>query len=130
MTAASSGDVSVNTCLGCAGTWVPGSSMHVLFRNYDDIDDVEQAFEEILDPEFDPGTRHCPQCSKRVLKSVEIDDTEVNFCTRCKGLFFDRGELEAVFPHARKLIPATARAEDGTVGDFIDSIVDWLKRRD
>lgn len=128
MTAASSGEIPISTCSGCAGTWVPGSSMHVLFRNYDEIDDVEQAFEEILDPEFDPGTRQCPQCRNRVLKSVEIDDTQVNFCTRCKGLFFDRGELEVLFPHARKPTPATAQADSGTVGDFIDSIMGWLRR--
>ena len=127
MTAATSGEVSISTCCGCAGTWVPGSSMHLLFRNYADIDDVEQAFEEILDPEFDPGTRQCPQCGNRALKSVEIDDTEVNFCTRCKGLFFDRGELETVFPHARNSTPAEVQAETGTVGDFIDSIMDWLR---
>lgn len=128
MKTATSGDITVNSCSGCAGTWVPGSSMHLLLNKYDDISDIEEAFEEILDPEFDPGTRPCPQCRHRVLKAVEIDDTEVNFCTRCKGLFFDRGELEAVFPGTRIAVPQKAREQSGRVGDFIDSIVGWLKR--
>ena len=127
MNAATGGDITVNTCSGCSGTWVPGISMHHLFRDYDDISDVEEAFAEILDPEFDPGTRHCPQCANRRLKSVEIDNTELNFCTRCKGLFFDRGELEAVFPNARVPTPDTKQPQSGRVGNLIESIIGWIR---
>jgi Zn-finger nucleic acid-binding protein len=48
--------------------------------------------------DFRASRRKCPSCSGRHLKAVVVENTELDFCASCKGLFFDPGELERVFP--------------------------------
>ena len=54
--------------------------------------------DSILDLDYRESRRQCPRCAPRPLKVVVIEDTELDFCSRCKGLFFDPGELDHVLP--------------------------------
>ena len=38
----------------------------------------------------------CPKCGHD-MKEEKLDSVTVERCTRCEGIFFDAGELEAVF---------------------------------
>lgn len=77
-----------------------------------DPEGIAQTLESMLDLEFRQSRRECPDCSGRHLKVVEIDNTELDFCPKCKGLFFDPGELQRVFPgilDAEANLPPAAR---------------------
>ena len=86
------------TCPSCAGIWISGRALRVMFAGSDDQNDVEQMLDSILEIDFMGSRRCCPSCTGRYLKAVNIGRTELDFCASCKGLFFDPGELERVFP--------------------------------
>lgn len=64
----------------------------------DDSTTIEQTLDSILKLDFYVSQRRCPSCVSRYLKAVVVEDTELDFCANCKGLFFDPGELQRVFP--------------------------------
>ena len=89
------------TCPNCAGIWISGRALRVMFAGSDDQNEVEQTLDSILEIDFMESRRRCPSCAGRHLKAVNIGRTELDFCASCKGLFFDPGELERVFPGIR-----------------------------
>ncbi len=104
------GGAPVVACSACAGTWADAESVHRLFAGEKDAVDLANALEAMFDLEFVDSLRKCPRCADRRLKAVEIDDTELDYCLACKGLFFDKGELHRVYPetsykHAENRIP-------------------------
>ena len=42
----------------------------------------------------------CPHCTDEVLISLEYDRVEVDYCTSCKGVWLDAGELELLIGDA------------------------------
>jgi Zn-finger nucleic acid-binding protein len=84
-------------CPGCSGTWIGGDSLHDIITVENDFPVLQERFEALFDLDFEGGKRTCPACVNRTLKAVEVEGTEIDFCSRCKGLFFDKGELEEVF---------------------------------
>jgi Zn-finger nucleic acid-binding protein len=86
------------TCPSCAGVWISGCALRAMFAEDNEQNEVEQTLDSILDANFTESRRRCPSCVGRHLKAVKIDGTELDFCASCKGLFFDPGELERVFP--------------------------------
>ena len=111
--------IRTSACPACGGSWISGGSLHELFAREEDAPHIEEALETILDLDFVEGRRQCPTCRGRRLKTLDIDDVELDYCIGCKGLFFDPGELERVFPttHAATA-SADARSGDGVRGFF------------
>ena len=87
-----------HNCPGCGGTWIRGKSLHALLAQSDDSSGIEQTLDSILSLDFKTSRRRCPSCVDCYLKAVVIENTELDFCANCKGLFFDPGELRRVFP--------------------------------
>lgn len=121
------GDIAISVCPNCAGTWIGGVSLNQFFAKYSDVSDIEEAFEEILELEFNLGTGVCPVCLDRCLKEVQVDDTWLDYCISCKGLFFDRGELQALFPKVRRVAAETDAGAPGSIADMMVSFLSWLK---
>ena len=92
------GGVPVVACSACNGTWADAASVHRLFAGEKDAVDLANALEAMLELEFVDSRRQCPRCPDRRLKAVVIDNTELDYCLACKGLFFDKGELRRVYP--------------------------------
>ena len=84
-------------CPDCSGTWISGDSLHELFIHENNLPIFLERFESLFDLDFDESPGTCPSCVSRKLKAVIIEDAEIDFCPSCKGLFFDKGELEEVF---------------------------------
>ena len=95
---ASESDPPVHHCAGCSGTWIGGASLHALLARNSDSSSIEEILDSILDIDYRDSQRMCPACEDRSLKVVDIEGTELDFCSSCKGLFFDPGELERVLP--------------------------------
>ena len=92
------GTLPVYNCSSCGGTWIRGQSLHALQAKNGDSTKIEQTLDTILKLDFKQSRRRCPGCVGRYLKAVVIEHTELDFCATCKGLFFDPGELQRVFP--------------------------------
>ena len=44
----------------------------------------------------------CPHCETEILIALEFDEVEVDYCTQCKGVWLDSGELELLLGDAEK----------------------------
>jgi len=58
----------------------------------------------------------CPRCDKQPLvpRQVKDKDVTVAMCPKCKGLWFDRGELERAVPGAVEGLTVPEDAERGS----------------
>lgn len=92
------GKLPAHNCPACGGTWIRGRSLHAMLAKTGDPTGIELTLDSILALDFRASQRRCPSCVGRYLKAVVIEDTELDFCASCKGLFFDPGELQRVFP--------------------------------
>ncbi len=97
-----------SVCLQCNGNWIGGAALARLFERDQDAPHIEEAMEAILGVDYRSSRRPCPACRGRHLKALLIDDVELDYCVACKGLYFDQGELEQVFPGVG--MPGTAAA--------------------
>ena len=91
-------DLPVHHCPSCSGTWITGRSLHAMLAKSSDSASIERIFNSILKLDYRQSRRQCPACAGRYLKVVVIEATELDFCSSCKGVFFDPGELERVLP--------------------------------
>ena len=117
-------DLPVHNCPSCGGTWIRGNALHAMLARSSAPAGIEETLDSILDLEFRESRRRCPSCNGRHLKAVIIEDTELDFCAKCKGLFFDPGELQRVFPGIidknQELQPSAARGFWSNLLRFID----------
>lgn len=44
---------------------------------------------------------NCPSC-KNTMIILELNQVEIDYCTACKGIWLDRGELDLIFSSADK----------------------------
>jgi PAT family beta-lactamase induction signal transducer AmpG len=61
---------------------------------------------------FFSGTIRCPKC-RADMRQIEIEDVEVDRCTRCGGIWFDAGEMELLRTREAAAAIDTGRASDG-----------------
>jgi Zn-finger nucleic acid-binding protein len=106
------GGITTSTCPACNGNWIGAAALATLFARDRDAPRIEEALEAIFDLDFHDSRRLCPGCRGRRLKAIMVDGIELDYCTACKGLYFDQGELEQVFPST--LGKAAARDDSAT----------------
>lgn len=59
----------------------------------------------------------CPHCTKEVLIALEFNEIEVDYCTACKGVWLDAGELELILGDAEKTVAFLSLGSPATVPD-------------
>lgn len=127
---ATESDPPVHHCAGCSGTWIGGRSLHAMLARSNDSSSIEQILNSILDLNYRESRRKCPACSGRNLKVVVIEGTELDFCSSCKGLFFDPGELERVLPSiTSQLAPPARSAQPANERGFWSGLMRLLNNR-
>ena len=94
------GEVEVDHCVGCGGIWLDGGELELLLDDAGAKDRILFSFE--ADPGIRGGRRKCPLCSKKMERvwCVRGKKLLIDRCPEHHGLWFDRGELQAVLPHA------------------------------
>lgn len=94
-------DIEVDHCPACGGLWLDHGEIERLSRKMaSDIDRLRRlltGIEVMSGPPAVPSEVQgaCPACQAQSVKEVGLGNIRVDFCTRCKGLFLDRGEIDA-----------------------------------
>lgn len=52
----------------------------------------------------------CPQCKDQTLLMADRQGVEIDYCSACRGIWLDRGELDKLLEHAAT---ASAALADG-----------------
>ncbi len=107
--------VEVDYCAACHGVWLDAGELELLYGDAD----AARAFVFSGKPEPAPEkARRCPECGKRMAKETTQGARPVvlDRCPKGDGLWFDRGELQAILQHAGETIGA------GAVASFLQGI--------
>jgi Zn-finger nucleic acid-binding protein len=100
----------VDRCDRCGGSWLDAGELEIAGRIGEPGDDALAA---AIYGASDSGrtSRKCPRCRKRLVEArVEVDPAVVlDHCPRCRGLWFDRGEMEHLIAAFRGSSSPTAR---------------------
>jgi Zn-finger nucleic acid-binding protein len=89
------GDVEVDLCPSCGGLWLDHGEIERIGRGKtEEMDKLRTALTGRTQP--DPAsetTASCPACPGQ-LKEVVLGPVHVDYCTKCHGVFLDKGELD------------------------------------
>lgn len=90
-------DVEVDHCPRCSGLWLDHGELEKLSRKMaSDVDRLKR----LLSPKKGPPPvpcdvqASCPACTSG-MKEVTLGPIKIDYCPRCKGIFLDKGELDA-----------------------------------
>jgi Zn-finger nucleic acid-binding protein len=61
----------------------------------------------------------CPKCRTATLESLVVDEVEVDRCSTCDGLWFDRGELGNLLDSKEELLAPLLKGEDEADHDHV-----------
>ena len=93
-------EVEVDHCPACGGLWLDHGEIERLSRKMaSDIDRLRRLL--LLGGDKGPPAvpsevqGSCPACQTAGMQEVALGKITIDFCPRCKGLFLDRGEIDA-----------------------------------
>jgi Zn-finger nucleic acid-binding protein len=92
-------DVEVDHCPACGGLWLDHGEIERLSRKMGG--DIERLRRLLAGPQSKPPAvpsevqGFCPACQAQGVQEVALGNIHIDYCPRCKGLFLDRGEIDA-----------------------------------
>jgi len=104
------GDIEVDLCPKCGGLWLDyGEVARLAALPDEDLAPLKALLRGEAGPPPVPSETKvpCPACPGK-LKEVVLGTIRVDYCPECKGLFLDKGELEAAIEAVRPKIRAAA----------------------
>ncbi len=92
-------EIEVDLCPSCGGIWLDHGEIEKLARKQgSEIDRLRRLLTSRKGPPPVPSdiTTACPACTSK-MKEIGLADGKltIDFCTRCKGVFLDRGEIDS-----------------------------------
>ena len=89
------GDVEVDLCPSCGGLWLDHGEIERIGRGAtEEMDKLRTALVGSSTPDAASDTQNsCPACPGQ-LKEVVLGPVHVDYCTKCHGVFLDKGELD------------------------------------
>jgi Zn-finger nucleic acid-binding protein len=90
-------EIEVDLCPACGGLWLDHGEIERLSKKMvSDIDRLRRLLAPNAGPPAVPSEVQgsCPACQSPV-QEITLGAIRVDFCTRCKGVFLDRGEIDA-----------------------------------
>jgi len=88
--------IEIDYCVSCEGIWLDSNELELLLDDEDAYNRVIAAGK--LLERTSEKKRRCPLCRKKMNKIQVGDEPKITYdaCPRGEGIWFDRGELEAV----------------------------------
>ena len=94
--------IGTNICNSCEGVWLDSITLRTLLNIEEKAPSLTQIEESFKRSSEANSQLKCKSCLDQKLYQVEVRGVELDFCSNCKGLFFDKGELKLVLPKAHK----------------------------
>ncbi|MDH4035017.1 MAG: zf-TFIIB domain-containing protein [candidate division Zixibacteria bacterium] len=101
-------DLSVKQCHRCSGTWLE------LAEIKSQLDKSTQLW-AVLEKGGVATGLPCPTCRYQHLSRAKYGNSEIDWCSACKGMFFDPGELEQIDHLYNEVTRPTRREPSGPV---------------
>ena len=105
-------DVEVDHCRDCGGLWLDHGELERIARitkqNPELLGQLRRKLLPLPTAKAEPSemTTSCPVCSRASIREILVGDSlHVDYCTICKGVFLDKGELDAAL--AKVAMPGT-----------------------
>jgi Zn-finger nucleic acid-binding protein len=87
--------IEVDLCPACGGLWLDHGEIERLQKgNTTAVDGLKKALTGGAPAGLSDTTTNCPACPGK-LKEVKLGAVHIDYCTQCKGVFLDKGELDA-----------------------------------
>ena len=90
-------DIEVDVCPACGGLWLDHGEVERISRKmHSEVDRLRRLLSVKVRPPAVPSEvqKACPACTSAV-NEVMMGEIHIDYCSRCKGVFLDRGELDA-----------------------------------
>ncbi len=89
--------LTIDSCPECYGLWFDGEELKRFLRS-------KEFAKKLLEGDSGPAetvreageVRNCPHCPKGKLWSSQMGSLTLDYCLKCRGVWFDRGELQKV----------------------------------
>ncbi len=105
-------DIVTDECSKCGGVWLEKGEMGIVATG-SSSDEESAAASHVVGPNAQKD-RPCPRCPKQAMVKTmlwECSDVELDHCQKCKGFFFDKGEIQAMNKELQELNPEKGDAE-------------------
>ena len=89
-------EIEVDLCPRCGGLWLDHGELERLARKQaGEVDRLRRLLAAKKGPPPIPSdlTSSCPACTS-TMREVKLAGLTIDFCSRCKGVFLDRGEID------------------------------------
>ena len=90
----------VNWCYSCNGVWIGEKTLYEILSKTEPP--KTYLLNELAKSEGNISERDCPNCKKTKMLYKLLDRVEIDYCNECKGIYFDKGELEQIAPTVHK----------------------------
>jgi Zn-finger nucleic acid-binding protein len=90
-------DIEIDTCPQCGGVWLDQGEIELIAKKMaGEVDRLKGVLAPRKGPPPVPSelSTACPACTSP-MKEVPVGELHVDYCSQCKGIFLDRGELDA-----------------------------------
>lgn len=114
---------SARECTGCGGLWIDVDAMSTAAGKPMSLWSVVEA--ELKHDARDTDMP-CPSCSDRTLQATDFQGAELDWCSACRGVFLDPGEMKAVAKsHHRPMGDVVGEVAVETAEDALLSFLIW-----
>lgn len=87
-------EIEVDLCPACGGLWLDHGEIERLGGGTPAaMDGLRKALTGGAKADLSDTTTSCPACPG-TLKELQLGPVHVDYCSQCKGLFLDKGELD------------------------------------
>jgi Zn-finger nucleic acid-binding protein len=92
------GFIGAASCLYCEGVWLPGTAFSTAITQTTKIPDLSVLLQKTSDSGAPKDNLICPTCAITSFRSIETKESKIDLCTQCGGIYFEKGEIEKLFP--------------------------------
>ena len=114
----------VDSCTDCRGVWLaPATLQRCLAAQTADTAELDRVLRQKPPDKGYPAGVKCPGCGWLMMLHA-YHGVEVERCPKCKGIYFDHGELERVVAQARlaAVTPAASGSSSGVVSGVASEV--------
>lgn len=112
------------SCFYCHGVWLPGEVMDSALTGALGSPDRATLLAKASDGGPARASLICPACDTAAFVAIKIKGVELDLCRQCGGMYFDRGEVERVFPRLKEILAEDSDSVgEAVASDIADEIV-------